>query len=144
MRGQLGHSTRPHTRLLFSFLGMDAWMTLQLNTSSIRKRGSLICLAYLLTSFLGVCTTSHRADVRSTGAGIKCLYCICICVLYGEFPQESGVTFLRSRNLFVYVVNKVLQLPREYLDINAPAYPELNNLKAESMCSKNERNLRGV
>ena len=60
MRGQLGHWTRPHTRLPSSFLGMDAGMTSQLKVASICKlHGSLICLAYFLTSSLGVCTIRH-------------------------------------------------------------------------------------
>ena len=44
MRGQLGHNTRPHAQLPPSFLGMDAWMTSQLNLALIRKlRETLMC-----------------------------------------------------------------------------------------------------
>ena len=47
MPGQPGHDTRPHARLQPSFVGMDAWMTSQLNVVLIRKLlGSLLCLAY--------------------------------------------------------------------------------------------------
>ena len=46
MRGQSGHNTRPDTRLPPIFLGMDAWMTSQLNVALARKlRGLFICLA---------------------------------------------------------------------------------------------------
>ena len=35
-----------------SFMGMDAWMTPQLNIALIRKlRGTLMCLAYFLTCY---------------------------------------------------------------------------------------------
>ena len=46
MRGQPGYNKRPHLQLSPSYLGMDAWMALQLNAALIRKlRGSLMCLA---------------------------------------------------------------------------------------------------
>ena len=46
MRGQLGQNTQPDTRLPPSFLGMDAWMTSQMDVASARKlRGSLVFLA---------------------------------------------------------------------------------------------------
>ena len=71
-----GHNTRPHTRLPQRFLGMDALVTSQLNVGLICKlRGSLMCLAYFLTCYPWVFVQPGTADVRSTGAGIKCLYC---------------------------------------------------------------------
>ena len=52
MHGQHGHNTPPHTRLPTSSLGMDAWITSQLNVhvdDLIRKlRWSLMYLAYVL------------------------------------------------------------------------------------------------
>ena len=54
-----------------------AWMTSQLNVSLMCKlRWSLICLAYFLTNYIHGCSYNQAlADVRSTGARIKCLYC---------------------------------------------------------------------
>ena len=37
--------------------------------------GQLMCLSYLLTFYHGCLYNQAFADVRSTGAGIKCLYC---------------------------------------------------------------------
>ena len=89
MREQSGHDTRPHAWLPHSFLGMDAWMTSQLNVAMFRKlRWSLKCLAYLLKCYQRVFYNQALADHRSTGAGIKCLNCmVCIikqfaCLLY--------------------------------------------------------------
>ena len=49
------HNKRPHARLPPSFLGMDAWMTSQLNVALIHKlRASLMCLVYFLTYHLWV------------------------------------------------------------------------------------------
>ena len=61
MRGHPGYNTRPNARLPPSFLGMDVWITSQLNLSLIRKlRGSLIHLAYVSNIFsMGVYTTGH-------------------------------------------------------------------------------------
>ena len=53
MRGKPGQNTRPHARLPPSFLGMDAWMTSQLNVVLIHKlRGSLICLAKIFRNVI--------------------------------------------------------------------------------------------
>ena len=35
MRGQPGHNTRPHAGLPLCFLGMNVWMTSQLNVAMI-------------------------------------------------------------------------------------------------------------
>ena len=52
-------------------------MTSQLNVALIRKlRVSLICLAYSLHISNGYLNNKTLADARSTGAGIKCLYCM--------------------------------------------------------------------
>ena len=61
MRGQSGHNTRLDTRLPPSFLGMDAWMTSQLNVALARKlRGSLMFLACIVEVLaIGVFTTRH-------------------------------------------------------------------------------------
>ena len=77
MPGQPGRNTRLHSRMLHNFLGMDAWMTSQMKVALIRKvRGSLMCLAYFfLTCYPLEFQNQALADVRSTGSGIKCLYC---------------------------------------------------------------------
>ena len=61
MREQSGHNTRPDTQLQPSFLGMDAWMTSQMNGTLARKlRGSLVFLACIFDVFaMGVFTTRH-------------------------------------------------------------------------------------
>ena len=52
MRGQPVHTTRPHARLPTSSLGMDAWMTSQLNVALFCKLGvSFTCSAYLLICY---------------------------------------------------------------------------------------------
>ena len=56
------------------FLGVNAWMTSQLNVALICElSGSFMCLAYFV--IYECCHNQALADVRSTGAGIKCLYC---------------------------------------------------------------------
>ena len=59
-----------------------AWMEpqvpdLQLNVASICKLcWSSMCLAYFFGTFIHQCLYDHTlAEVWSTGAGIKCLYC---------------------------------------------------------------------
>ena len=61
MRGQSGHNTRPDTWLPPIFLGLNAWMTSQLNITLARKlRGSLVCLACFFDELaMGVFTTRH-------------------------------------------------------------------------------------
>ena len=77
MRGHPGHNSRPHARYQPSVRGMDTWMFSQLDAALIRKlRGSLVFLAYFfLTAYPWVLYNETLVDVRSTGAGIKCLYC---------------------------------------------------------------------
>ena len=61
MHGQPGHNKRPLARLPTSFLGMDAWRTLQINVTLICKlRGSFLCLADFFDMLSrAVCTTRH-------------------------------------------------------------------------------------
>ena len=57
---------------------MDEWMTSQLNVALICKlSGSLdnSNVIGFLFGFPGCLCNQTLADVRSTGAGIKCLYC---------------------------------------------------------------------
>ena len=51
MRGAAGHNTQPDTQLPPSFLGMDAWMTSQLNLALIRSFDMLS---------MDFCTARHR------------------------------------------------------------------------------------
>ena len=72
---QPGHNIRPHAHL-----PRTIWERIasQLNVALIRKlRGSLLFLAYFFKCHPRV-YVQHKAlaDVRSTGAGIKSLYCI--------------------------------------------------------------------
>ena len=61
MRGQPGHNSRPHIQLLLCYLGMDAWMTSQLNVALIRNaRGPLVSLTQFFDMLsMDVCTTRH-------------------------------------------------------------------------------------
>ena len=74
MRGQSGHHTQPHVRLTPSFMDMDDWFTSKLIGDFISKlRGSLMCLDNFLTCYPWVLYNQAQEDVRSTGAGTKCL-----------------------------------------------------------------------
>ena len=78
MPGQPGHKIRPRARLPPSLLDIDAWMTPQIKVALIRKlRESLMCFAYIFEMLsMGVLLYNQAVtDVRSTGAGIKCLQC---------------------------------------------------------------------
>ena len=56
-----------------SFLGMDAWMTSQLNVALIRKLliVLLLCLAHFLTCYPWVCVQHALADVPLTVAAMQ-------------------------------------------------------------------------
>ena len=76
MRGRTGHNIRLHVRLPPSYQGIDAWKTLQLNIALVPKlRGSLMGFAYILSCYPWCLYNQALANVRSIGAGIKCLYC---------------------------------------------------------------------
>ena len=81
MHGHYGPNRPPHARLSLSFLGMDAWMTLQLNVALIVKVREYVghWCAWLTFShvFHWRLYNQALADVRSSSAGIKCLYCQC-------------------------------------------------------------------
>ena len=66
-----------HNRMQPSFQGIDAWITSELNEALVCKlRVSLISLADIFDiPSMGVLYNQALADVRSTGAGIKCLHC---------------------------------------------------------------------
>ena len=70
MRGQVGHKTRPHAQLPSSCMGMDDLTTDSPATWVIDVLGLLFDIKHR-------CLYNQAlANVRSTGAGIKCLYCI--------------------------------------------------------------------
>ena len=77
MRGQPGHNAQPHARLKPSFQGIDAWITSELNEALVCKlRVSLMSLSDIFDiPSMGVLYNQALADVRSTRAGIKCVYC---------------------------------------------------------------------
>ena len=56
MRGQTGYNTRRHARLPSSFLGMDVWITSQLNIAFIRR----------LCDMLGLLLLTLSMDIRTT------------------------------------------------------------------------------
>ena len=60
MCGQTGHNIQPQTQWPPRVLGMDAWMTSQLNVALIRKlSGPLMCLDYFFDMSLSVFTTRY-------------------------------------------------------------------------------------
>ena len=77
MCGQPGHNTQPHARLQPSFQSIDAWITSKLNEALVCKsRVLLMSLADIFDILsMGVLYNQALANVWSTGAGIKCLYC---------------------------------------------------------------------
>ena len=62
------HNTRQHALLPPRFLGIDAWLTSQMNVALIRS--------YVGHVIYGSMNNQALTDVRSTGAGIKCQHCI--------------------------------------------------------------------
>ena len=114
MHCQCGHNARPHARLPHKLMGMDAWMTSKLNVALVRKlRGSLMCLH-----------NQALADVRSTGAGITCLYCrfqytrylvgCSLFILIPEFLIISGISSFFDYPILIYNFSLV-SLPRDQL-----------------------------
>ena len=73
MRGQPGLNTQPHVRLQPSFQDI----TSEVNEALVCKlRVSLMVLSDIFDiPSMGVLYNQALSDVRSTGAGIKCLYC---------------------------------------------------------------------
>ena len=100
MRGQPGHNTRTDARSPLNFLSMYASTrprphnrTLFL-LASYNVRGSLMCLAPVFDMLsMHYFYNQTLADVRSTGAGIKCLYCIC------QQQMSCSISRLRSQNV---------------------------------------------
>ena len=73
MPGQLGHKTRLHARLPHSFVNMDD-LTNERSFGSKAAR-AIDVLVFFLTCYPLGFHNQALADVRSTDAGIKCLYC---------------------------------------------------------------------
>ena len=78
------------------FLGMDVYMTSQLILALIRKlRVSSMYLDYFLTCYTRCLYNQALPDVRSTGAGIKYLFCTFwyswIVNAYASSPVYSGL-----------------------------------------------------
>ena len=78
MPGQSGHNTRPHTQLTSSVLGMDAY----LNDLQIECSFNVFGLFHWHVIY-GCSYTQAPADLWSTGAGIRCLYCMYKAVEWG-------------------------------------------------------------
>ena len=80
MHGQAVHSTRPHARLPPSFLVRMITGPWPRNWAYFIRQinGSLMCLAHFSWFVThGFLYNQALENVRSTGAGIKCLYCTC-------------------------------------------------------------------
>ena len=74
---QPGQNRRPHARLPSIFLGMDAWITLT-TEGSFESQATWVfdvLFLYVWHNIHGCFYNQARADVRSSGAGIKCPYC---------------------------------------------------------------------
>ena len=76
MRVQPVHNTHP---IAIQFLGIGAWMTLRLKVTLIHNATWVINVLGLLVWIVTYRCLFNRAlaDVRLTGAEIKCLYCSC-------------------------------------------------------------------
>ena len=97
MSGLPWNSSQPHARWPHSFLGMDACVTSRLNVDLVHKlRVSLVCLAYYFWHVIHGCLYNHAlVDVRSTGAGIKCLHCkVLLWILCGYSVVTSLYVFM--------------------------------------------------
>ena len=95
MRGQPGHNTPHNTRT--SFVGMDAWMTSQLNETLIRNlRVSLVWLAYffdlVMLVSMDVCTTRHW---QMSGQLVQELNTCTVCLRYWERFSRTAKTDTR-------------------------------------------------
>ena len=76
MRGEPGQGTRPHGRLRPTFLGEDAWMTYNWTYFLFASYVGHWCRSYFFGNVIHGCLYNQAmTDIRSTGAGIKCLYC---------------------------------------------------------------------
>ena len=78
MCGQPSHNTPPHARLQHILLGVDASYDLTTERSFDSQATWVIdvlgiSIWHVIHGFL---YNQALADVRSTGAGIKCLYCM--------------------------------------------------------------------
>ena len=73
-----------HAQLPTIFLGMDAWITSQLNIALICKLCvSLMCLTYLFDVLsMGVCTTRHW---QTSGELVQELNVCTVCVMLNVF-----------------------------------------------------------
>ena len=108
MRGQTGHNTRPHARFSPSFLGMNAWMTLQLNVALFFElSGSLAYLAKFLTCYQSVFVQSGTSSFQSPLITISLSpshhnYAICnySCILLSK--KNDGTTNCKRREFWVH------------------------------------------
>ena len=112
MRGQSGLNTRPDTRLPPIFLGINAWMTSQLNVAL--ARGSLMCLACIFRRVNHGCFYNQAMeDARSIGAGNKCLYCILL-ALVNSYLLSLQLSWIRQRDRAYANVTGALAFSSEF------------------------------
>ena len=98
MRGHPGHNERPHARLPPSFLGMEAWMTSQLNQLWFGSYVVHLSVWHFLFWHIrhGCLYNRVLAVDRSTDAGIKCPYCIVHNVPYAHTLEEPSLMAVLS------------------------------------------------
>ena len=97
--GQTWHNERPHARLPPSYLGMDAWLTSQLTVALIPSyMGHWYVWLFWNVSY-GCFYNQALTDVRSTDAGIECLYCMCMLSITVSYYASSYLQFEKFRLL---------------------------------------------
>ena len=110
MPGQPGHNKRPHARLPPSFLGLDAWMTSQLNVALIRKlRVSLMCLAYffyLLSIWVFVQPLTGRRPIDWCRNLMSVLY----------YHYRVSIIFIHTPDDFPVILYFMTSLFREFFN----------------------------
>ena len=107
-------NTQQQTWLPPSFLGIDAWMTSQLNIALIRKLCSMDVLGlYFWHVIHGYLYNQALADVRSNCAVIKCLYWTGV-----DFWYFSILSFRQSKKKKDWPV-KFLSAPLVYWPLQA-------------------------
>ena len=119
MRGQPGHNIRVPP----GFLGMDAWMTSQVNIALLRKlRGPLICLNFFFDMLsMDVRTTCHW---QMSGLPMQELNIGCVVVLSHDrnislcphSPVTKVLLYHYGRNAIVVLENSLKVLPPYLID----------------------------
>ena len=109
MRGQPGQNIRPHARLLPRFHG-------HVSMDDLTTERSFDSQAMCVIDVLGCLYNQALADVRSTGAGTKCLYCMFKGeILITALPLWLPVKFRIDFKILLMVLKAINGLAPEYV-----------------------------